>query len=69
VIGANSIAAYILADGPDRFILKSFQTHFGAECFKLMGPAYEPLVAGGTVLAIEWLILYWMYRQRIHIRI
>jgi heparan-alpha-glucosaminide N-acetyltransferase len=69
VIGANSIAAYLLAHGPDRLILNSFHTHVGRECFQLFGPAYEPLVAGAAVLTIEWLILYWLYRQRIHIRI
>jgi predicted acyltransferase len=69
VVGANSIAAYCLAHGPDRFILQSFQTHFGATCFALLGPAYETLFAGAAVLTVEWLILYWMYRGKIHIRI
>jgi heparan-alpha-glucosaminide N-acetyltransferase len=69
VIGANSIAAYCLAHGPDKFILQSFHTHLGAKSFEMFGAAYEPLVAGAAVLAVEWLILYWLYRQRIHIRI
>lgn len=69
VIGANSIAAYLLAHGPDGFILRSFQIHFGATVFEFWGQAYEPLVAVLAVLAIEWLILYWLYRQKIHIRI
>jgi predicted acyltransferase len=69
VIGANSIAAYLLAHGPDRMILNSIHTHFGAKCFQYFGSAYEPLFAGAAVLLIEWLILYWLYRQKIHIRI
>jgi heparan-alpha-glucosaminide N-acetyltransferase len=69
VIGANSIAAYVLAHGPDRFIAKSFEIHCGSKCFAMLGAAYEPLLAGAAVLAVEWLILYWLYRQKIHIRI
>jgi predicted acyltransferase len=69
VIGANSIAAYILAHGPDRFIRQSFELHFGTRLFHVFGDAYVPLVAGATVLLIEWLILLWLYRQKIHIRI
>jgi heparan-alpha-glucosaminide N-acetyltransferase len=69
VIGANSIAAYLLAHGPDAFIIRSFKIHFGPDCFELLGAAYEPLVAGLAVLAIQYLILWWLYRQKIFIRI
>jgi predicted acyltransferase len=69
VVGANSIAAYLLAHGPDRFILDSFRIHFGKDCFALLGAAYEPLLAGAAVLLVEWLVLWWLYRQRLFIRI
>lgn len=69
VIGANSIAAYLLAHGPDGFIIRSFQIHFGPECFEILGKAYEPLVEGMTVLVILWLVLWWLDRQKIYIRI
>jgi len=69
VIGANSIAAYLLAHGPNGFIVRSSHIHFGDACFDIFGKAYEPFVAGATVLVIEWLVLYWLYRQKIHIRI
>lgn len=69
VIGANSIAAYLLAHGPQEFIIRSFHIHFGNEVFRVIGGAYEPLVAGGTVLIIQWLVLWWLYRQKIYIRI
>ncbi len=69
VIGANSIAAYVLAHGPNQFILRSLRIHFGNDIFKRLGDPYEPLLAGLTVLLIQWLILYWLYRQKIHIRI
>jgi heparan-alpha-glucosaminide N-acetyltransferase len=69
VIGANSILAYIMAHGWENFIIRSFHIHFGKDVFRVFGEAYEPLVAGATVLAIFWLILFWLYRQRIFIRI
>jgi heparan-alpha-glucosaminide N-acetyltransferase len=69
VIGANSIAAYLLAHGPDQFIKDSIQLHFGPKLYGILGDDYKTLVAGMIVLLVEWLILYWLYRQRIHIRI
>jgi predicted acyltransferase len=69
VIGANSIAAYVLAHGSERFLMRSFHTHFGKDVFQIIGPAYEPLLAGLTVLVIQWLILWWLYRKRVFIRI
>jgi predicted acyltransferase len=69
VIGANSIAAYLLAHGPDKFIKDSLQLHFGPKLYAMFGEDYKLLVAGALVLLVEWIILYWMYRQRIHIRI
>ena len=69
VIGANSIAAYLLAHGPDQFILRSFRIHFGQQIFEAFGKEYVYVVAGVAVLMVQWLILYWLYRQKIHIRI
>lgn len=76
VIGANSILAYCLAHGGDDFIIRSLQTHFGADVFRrgLSGPeegiaAFAQLRAGFAALAVEWLILFWLYRQKIHVRI
>jgi predicted acyltransferase len=69
VIGANSIVAYCLAHGPDGFIVRSFKIHFGQEVFKILGPEYEHLVTGIVVLTILWLILLWMYRKKIYVRI
>ncbi|HVX14475.1 MAG TPA: DUF5009 domain-containing protein [Pirellulales bacterium] len=69
VIGANSIAAYLIAHLFDHFIRDSFATHLGSGAFRFWGDAYEPFVAGAAVLAVYWLILWWMYRHRIFLRI
>lgn len=69
VIGANSIAIYCLSHLVDGFILSSLKTHLGQDVFKIFGASYEPLLAGAMVLAIFWLGLHWMYRNKIFIRI
>ena len=69
VIGANSIVAYCAAHLLDDFVAGSFKTHFGAGVFRTFGTAYEPLVTGAVVLAVYWLMLYWMYRNRVFVRI
>ena len=36
---------------------------------RLFGAAYEPILVGGASLLIFWLMLYWMYRRKLFIRI
>jgi predicted acyltransferase len=69
VIGMNSIAIYVMVHLWDGFILGTFRTHFGAGIFELAGPAYQSLLSGGILLLVYWLILYWMYRRKIFLRI
>ena len=70
VIGANSIAAYVMADGGLRsFISSSLHTHLGQDYDKIFGAAYATVVNGILVLLIMWLILYWMYKKRVFIKI
>ena len=68
VVGANSIAAYLLAHGFDAYVEKNLTTHLGG-VFKTFGPAYQPLLLGAATLAILWLILWWMYRRKIFLKI
>jgi heparan-alpha-glucosaminide N-acetyltransferase len=69
VIGANSIAAYCIAHLWGGFIISSFKTNIGPDAFSGLGTAYEPLLQGGAVLLVYWLILLWMYRRGIFLRI
>jgi len=69
VIGMNSIAIYCLSHLIDHFIMDSFRIHFGASIFRVFGEAYEPLVSGGLTLLVFWLILYWMYKRKLFIRV
>ena len=69
VVGANSIAAYFLAHGFDGYVAKNLTTHLGAGFFRLLGPAFEPLLLGGATLVVLWLVLWWMYRRKIFVKI
>ena len=69
VIGMNSIAAYMNAHLFEDFIRSALRTHLGAGFFNAFGPAYEPFVMGLFILLAYWLILFWMYRRKIFLRI
>jgi predicted acyltransferase len=69
IIGVNSIAAYCIADGFSPFIANSLYIHIGRNFDQAFGEAYATLVKGGLVLLFEWLILYWMYKRKIFIKI
>jgi heparan-alpha-glucosaminide N-acetyltransferase len=69
VVGANSIAAYLIAHLFERFIISSLHIHLGYRIFQVFGPGLEPLMLGIAVMLIFWLLLYWMYQRKIFLRI
>jgi predicted acyltransferase len=69
VVGLNSIAAYTIAHLWVSFIRGALITHVGAAAFRSFGKEYEALVLGAAILLIEWLVLFWMYRRKIFLRI
>ena len=69
VIGANSIAIYVMSWTLEHFVTESLRTHFGRAPFLLLGEPFEPVLRGATVLLVFWGILYWMYRRKIFLRI
>jgi heparan-alpha-glucosaminide N-acetyltransferase len=69
VIGANSIAIYVMSWTIEHFISEALVRHFGTAPFAIAGPPFEPVLRGIGVLIVFWLILYWMYRRKIFLRI
>jgi predicted acyltransferase len=69
VVGMNSIAMYVLVHITEDYITGAFRTHLGQGVFDVFGPAFAPILAGGATLVILWLMLYWMYRRRVFVRI
>jgi heparan-alpha-glucosaminide N-acetyltransferase len=69
VIGTNSIAAYLIAHLWERFITDSFRIHLGNHFFQFLGTEVEPFLRGLAVLGIYWLILFWMYRRKLFLKV
>jgi heparan-alpha-glucosaminide N-acetyltransferase len=69
VIGANSIAIYVMSWTIEHFVSSALVRHLGRAPFAVMGPPFEPVLRGAAVLVVFWLILFWMYRKKIFLRI
>jgi predicted acyltransferase len=69
VIGLNSIAAYLIAHLFPGFLISTFRAHLGANAFDIAGIALQPLLEGAAVLLVCWLVLFWMYRRKLFLRI
>jgi len=69
VAGMNSIALYVLSQLLKNWTGDSLQRHFGAGLFNLLGEAYAPLLRANLILLCFWLFVWWLYRQRIFLRI
>jgi predicted acyltransferase len=69
VIGMNSIAVYVMSWTLERPVSAALVRHLGRGPFQVAGPAFEPVLKGAGVLLVFWLVLYWMYRRRLFLRI
>jgi heparan-alpha-glucosaminide N-acetyltransferase len=69
VVGMNSITMYFLAETSKSWFGESIKTHFGMRPFELLGDIWKPFMYQFWVLLAMWLFLYWLYRQRIFVRI
>ena len=69
VVGMNSIAAYVIAELSRNFVENSFQIHLGTGVLNCLGPGLEPTLVGTLTLIAYWLMLYWMFRKKIFVRI
>jgi heparan-alpha-glucosaminide N-acetyltransferase len=69
VIGMNSIAAYLIDHLFSDFFISSFAIHLGPNAFAVFSASLQPLLEGMAVLFISWLLLLWMYRRKLFLRI
>ena len=65
----NSITAYCIAHFMERFLVSSFRTHLGPHFFEFLGTSLQPLLEGAAVLLCYWLVLFWMYRRKLFLKI
>jgi predicted acyltransferase len=69
VVGMNSIAMYVLVHVTADYIGGALRIHLGRGTFEFPSPAFAPIIVGAATLVILWLMLFWMYRRRIFLRI
>ncbi len=69
VVGMNSIAAYLIAHLFEGFIARDLQIHLGKGIFQVWGATYEPFLHGVAILAVYWLLLLWLSRRKIFLRL
>jgi predicted acyltransferase len=69
VVGANSIAMYVLVHVAVDYMERAFVTHLGRAPFEVFGAPAAPVLLGAATLGVFWVMLYWMYRNRVLVRI
>jgi len=65
----NSIAMYVTAHLFHDFFAEALDTHLGKDWSLIAGEPFAPMLHGAAVLLILWLILLWMYRRKIFLRV
>jgi heparan-alpha-glucosaminide N-acetyltransferase len=66
VLGVNSILLYLLGMLVKGWVGQQLKIHFGQDLFD--GP-YGDIVRASSVMAVFWLLCFWLYRQRLFVRI
>jgi predicted acyltransferase len=69
VVGVNSIAIYCMEMLLDGWAARTLKTHLGPEIFQVFGALWEPTVQAVLLGLVYWLACWWLYRQRIFLRI
>jgi heparan-alpha-glucosaminide N-acetyltransferase len=69
VAGLNPIALYCMWQVMAGSVRENLKTHLGQHIFEMFGTTYAPIMERLLVLLVFWLILLWMHRRKLYIRI
>jgi heparan-alpha-glucosaminide N-acetyltransferase len=69
VVGLNPIALYCMWQLGGGFVRDNLKRHLGQDIFETCGADYTQTLQRGAILLVFWLILLWMYRRKIFLRI
>lgn len=69
LVGMNSIAAYFLAHGFESYLEARFNSHLGPDWPGFLAEPWKGLARGAVLLSCLWLVLAWLYRRRLFIRL
>jgi heparan-alpha-glucosaminide N-acetyltransferase len=69
VVGMNSIAVYVMSWTMAEFVGDAIHRHFGRALSMWASPPLQTVLHGFSIILIFWIILFWMYRRKIFLRI
>jgi predicted acyltransferase len=69
VAGLNPITLYCMWQLMGGSVRDNIRTHLGPGVFASLGELYSPMLERASTLVVFWLILLWMYRKRIFLRL
>lgn len=69
VAGLNPITLYVMWQLMAGFVRNSLRIHFGRDLFESLGATYAPMLERGLVLLVFWVVLWWLYRRKIFLRL
>jgi predicted acyltransferase len=69
VAGLNPITLYCMWQLMGGFARNNVRIHFGQGIFESFGAIYAPMFERVATLLVFWLILLWMYRRKIFLRL
>ena len=69
VAGANSIALYMMSQLLKPWVTSLWQRYLGQDIFLIAGPEWESVLRYPAIGFTFWLVAWWMYRNKIFVRI
>lgn len=69
VFGANSILVYMMGQLARSWTRDTLEIHLGADYSQMFGLQYASIVEASCIVIVFWLFCYWLYRQKIFLRI
>jgi hypothetical protein len=65
----NSMVLYLSGQLLRGWTADVLKRHINEDLFKICGDGYAPMVEANLILVCFWLFVYWLYRQKIFVRI
>ncbi|WP_395738041.1 acyltransferase family protein [Prosthecobacter sp.] len=69
VIGMNPLAFYLMRHTLEVWMAEAVHRHFGTRYVMLLGPEMQSIMTGVPSLILITLVVYWMYRRKIFLRL
>jgi heparan-alpha-glucosaminide N-acetyltransferase len=74
VVGMNSIVMYLMSQLLPGWVSHTLKVHFGPKAFEHVKWGdqvllYGPIIERGAIMLVLWLFCWWLYRQKIFVRI